>query len=79
MDAARRVIRYIKATPGQGVFLKADSRLQVEAYCDAGWGACPITRWTLTGYHVTIGGSLVSWCTKKQTTVSRSSAEAQYR
>jgi len=79
MDAARRILRYLKATPGHGILLKTDTLLQVEAYCDADWGACPITRRSLTGYLVTVGGSPISWRTKKQTTVSRSSAEAEYR
>jgi len=78
MDAACRILRYLKATPGQGILLKTDNLLHVEAYCDADWGACPITRCSLTGYLVTIGGSSISWHTKKQTTVSRSSAEAEY-
>ena len=79
MEAARRVLRYLKGTPGQGLLLKADSDLQVYAFCDSDWGACPLTRRSLTGYFVTIGGSPVSWKTKKQSTVSRSSAEAEYR
>ena len=79
MEAARRLLRYLKGNPGQGLFLKSDSNLQVYAYCDSDWGACPLTRRSLTGYFVTIGGSPVSWKTKKQTTVSRYSAEAEYR
>ena len=61
------------------MLLKADSDLQVYAFCDSDWGACPLTRRSLTGYFITIGGSPVSWKTKKQSTVSRSSAEAEYR
>ena len=78
MDAARRVLRYIKGSPGQGLLLKANSSLQVQAYCDSDWGACPLTWHSLTGYFVTLGGSPVSWKTRKQTVVSRSSAEAEY-
>ena len=72
MHAARRVLRYLKATPGKGILLRADNNLQVHAYCDTDWGACPLTRRSLTGYLVTLGGSSVSWWTKKQMTVSRS-------
>jgi len=79
MDAARRVVRYLKGTPGDGLFLSSTSNLQVYGYCDSDWGACPLSRRSLTGYFVTLGGSPISWRTKKQATVSRSSAEAEYR
>jgi len=79
MDAAHRVLRYIKGTPSCGIMLGTDCDLQIRAYCNADWGACPLTRRSLTDYLVMLGGSPISWKTKKQTTVSRSSAEAEYR
>ncbi|KAJ1695814.1 hypothetical protein LUZ63_012512 [Rhynchospora breviuscula] len=78
-DAALRVMRYLKGNPGQGVLLRADSKLQLNGYCDSDWASCPTTRRSLTGYFVLLGGSPISWKTKKQPTVSRSSAEAEYR
>lgn len=78
-DAASRVVRYLKSTPGQGVFLSSDPDLSLETYCDADYASCPLTRRSLTGYVVTLGGTPVSWKTKKQQVVSRSSAEAEYR
>ena len=53
--------------------------LTIIGYCDSDWGACPLTCRSLTGYLVTIGGSPISWKTKNQTTVSRSSAEVEYQ
>ena len=79
MEAAKRVLRYLKGNPGQGILLRSDSNLQLYAFCDSDWGACPLTRRSLTGYFVTLGTSPISWKTKKQSTVSRSSAEAEYR
>jgi len=79
MNAARRVLRYIKGSPDCGLVIHAHSDLQLIGYCDSDWGACPITRRSLIGYLVTLGDSPISWKTKKQTTVSRSSAEAEYR
>ncbi|KAJ4746686.1 Retroelement pol polyprotein-like [Rhynchospora pubera] len=78
-DAALRVVRYLKGHPGQGILLRTDSDLKLYGYCDSDWASCPITRRSLTGYFVKLGNSPISWRTKKQPTVSRSSAEAEYR
>ncbi|KAK3002439.1 hypothetical protein RJ639_020957 [Escallonia herrerae] len=78
-DAALRVLRYLKAAPSQGLFLPADSPLQIYAFCDSDWANCPFTRRSVTRYFVSLGNSPISWRTKKQPTVSRSSAEAEYR
>lgn len=77
-DAAIRVLRYIKGQPGQGILLRP-SDMQLNAFCDSDWAACPLTRRSLSGYFVLLGRTPVSWKTKKQPTVSRSSAEAEYR
>ena len=79
MQAARRLLRYLKGSPGDGILLHAKNDLQLYGFCDSDWGACPLSRRSLTGYFVTLGGSPISWKTKKQATVSRSSAEAEYR
>ncbi|CAM8906751.1 unnamed protein product [Rhodiola kirilowii] len=79
MQAARRVLRYVKNAPAQGLFYSSNATLQLAAYCDADWGACPVTRKSITGYCVTLGTGVISWKTKKQHVVSRSSAESEYR
>jgi hypothetical protein len=78
-EAALRVVRYLKGNPGQGVFLSSESDLRLHGWCDADWAGCPLTRRSLTGWIVFLGNSPVSWKTKKQHIVSRSSAEAEYR
>ncbi|XP_035541476.1 uncharacterized mitochondrial protein AtMg00810-like [Juglans regia] len=78
-NAVLKVIRYVKGTPGQGLFFPANSKMELVAYSDASWANCPEMRRSTTGFCVFIGISLVSWKYKKQTTVSRSSAELEYR
>ena len=69
----------MKTSPGQGILLKSDYELRLSGWCDSDWAACPLTRRSITGWLVFLGGSPISWKTKKQPTVARSSAEAEYR
>lgn len=79
MDDATRVVKYLKGSPGMGILFSARSTLHLTAYCDSDWTSCPMSRRSLTGFCFKLGNSLASWRTKKQSTVSRSSAEAEYR
>jgi hypothetical protein len=77
--ATIKIIHYMKNDPGQGLLYRNNSKLCIKAYSDADWATCPITRHSVTGYCVFLGDSLISWKCKKQSTVSRSSFEAEYR
>ena len=79
MNAAHKVLRYIKGNPGQGLLFSASSDLTLQAFADADWGTCPDSRRSVSGFCVFLGGSLISWKSKKQDVVSRSSTEAEYR
>lgn len=74
-----RVIRYIKGSPGQGIFFPSTNNLQVKIYCYADWVTCPFSRRSLSAYAVKIVGAMIAWKVKKQVTMSKSSAEAEYR
>ncbi|GJR64379.1 putative RNA-directed DNA polymerase [Tanacetum coccineum] len=79
LEAANRVLGYLMATPGQGILLSRAGDPVLTAYCDSDWFGCPYTRRSCTGYLLLLDGTPISWRTKKQSVVSRSSAEAEYK
>ena len=78
-NAVIRILRYLKKAPGQGLLYEDKGNSQIFGYCDADWAGCPMDRRSTTGYCVFLGGNIVSWKSKKQSNVARSSAEAEYR
>ncbi|XP_050207390.1 uncharacterized protein LOC126656813 [Mercurialis annua] len=78
LQSAMTVLRYLKGSPGQGIYFSSTAILQMRAYCDSDWTGCPETRRFLTGYCIFLASSLISWKSKKQQVVSRNSTEAEY-
>lgn len=72
------ILRYLKGTPGQGVFFSAASHLKLKAFSDVDWGTCPEAHKSITGYCVFLGGSLVSWKSKQHPTIFISSSKSEY-
>lgn len=79
LTSALRVLRYLKTNPGQGIFLNTNPSPKLVAFCDADWASCPETRWSVSGFYIALGGSPISWKSKKQASLSLSYAEAEYR
>lgn len=75
----KRILRYLKGTISMGLRILKESTLHLYAFSDADWAGCPTTRRSTTGYCTFLGSNCISWSAKKQPTVSRSSAEAEYR
>ncbi|GKC18289.1 ribonuclease H-like domain-containing protein, partial [Tanacetum coccineum] len=81
LKTALKVIRYLKSSPGKGinVIKQSASGIASKAYSNADWTKCTNTRRSITSYCLFMCGSLISWKSKKQNTISKSSTEAEYR
>ena len=76
MNALKRVLRYLQGTLSFGLHLYKSSISKLVGYTDADWGGCPDTRRSTSGYCVFLRDNLISWSSKRQPTLSKSSAEA---
>lgn len=75
----KRLLRYIRGTTSHELQFAGGSSIALAAYSDADWAGCSDTRRSTSGYCVYLGDSLVSWSSKRQPTISRFIAEAEYR
>nr|GEV35333.1 ribonuclease H-like domain-containing protein [Tanacetum cinerariifolium] len=78
-SALKLILRYIRGTLDYRLQVFSSSTTSLVSYLDADWAGCPTTRRLTSGYCVFLGTNLLSWSSKRQTTVSRSSVEAKYR
>ncbi|XP_031273591.1 uncharacterized protein LOC116132056 [Pistacia vera] len=79
MNAVIRILRYLKSSPGKGIMFTKGSSLDIKRYTDVGWAGSVDDRSSTSGYFTFVGGNLVTWQSKKQEVVARSSAKAEYR
>ena len=78
-QAALRVLRYLKGTVGLGLTFKKTGKLDIAIYTDSDYGGSLVDRRSTTGYCTVFGGNLVTWRSKKQSIVSKSRTEAEFR
>jgi hypothetical protein len=75
----KHILRYLNGSSTHGLTLQASQSMHLHAYSDSDWASCPDDRRSTTGFCVFLGASLISWSSKKQQIVSRSSTDVEYR
>ena len=78
-DVVLKILRYLKDTIFDGLHFSSHSSLTIQAYSDADWAGDPTDCRFTTGYCFLLGDSLISWRSKKQTVITRSSTKVEYR
>src|SRR5262249_19820714 len=77
--AAKRLLRYLKNTIQFVLSLRRHQPLQLTAYSNADWAGNSDDYTSISAYVIYLGNYPISWCSKKQHTIARSSTEAEYR
>jgi hypothetical protein len=76
--AVKNIFRYLKGTEEFGLFYPKGKDLSLIAYIDADWAGCIDDRRSTNGATFYLGECLVSWLSKKQSSVSLSTVKAEY-
>ena len=79
LEAAYRILRYLKGSLGRGFYFKKGDHRGLEIYTDADWAGSITDRRSTFGYCPYVWGNLVTWQNKKQNVMARSSAKAEFR
>jgi hypothetical protein len=78
LQAVKRIFRYLKETMTYGLWYPSNQNFQLTAYSDADWANCVDERKSTSGGAFFLGDSLVAWLSKKKSSISLSTTEAEY-
>jgi hypothetical protein len=73
---SKHVLRYIHGTIGYGLKYETNVDLRLEGYADANWAGSAVDKKSTSRSGFTLGSTIVSWCSRKQSSVALSTTEA---
>nr|KAJ0192955.1 hypothetical protein LSAT_V11C800440770 [Lactuca sativa] len=76
--AVKRIFRYLKGTQNLALWYPRDSAFELYGYTDSDYAGCNLDKKSTSGGCHFLGNRLISWSSKKQTSVAISTAEAEY-
>ncbi|XP_016206366.1 uncharacterized protein LOC107646714 [Arachis ipaensis] len=76
--AVKRILRYLVGTTEYGLRFSKFTNFRIYGFCDSDWASDVDDRKSTNGYGIYLGSNLVSWASRKQTAVSKSSTEAKF-
>jgi hypothetical protein len=79
LTTMKHTLCYLWGTLDYGLLLRCSTSSELTVYAGADWAGCPNIRCSTSGYVMFLGANLVSWSSKRQNVVSRSSGKAEYR
>ncbi|XP_070672510.1 secreted RxLR effector protein 161-like [Malus domestica] len=79
LHVVKKILRYLKGSIRRGILMRNNGSTQIQGYTDADWAGNALDRKSTTGYCTFLVGNLVTWKSKKQNVIARSSAKAEYR
>jgi len=75
LQALNRIFQYLKVSPGKALLFKKGENLSMKIYADADYAGSIVDKISTISYCMFLGGNLVTWRSKKQNAVARSSAK----
>jgi hypothetical protein len=76
--ATKHVLRYLRGTIGYGLRYASNVDMRLLEYVDFDWAGSAVDRKSTSGCCFSLGSSMVSWCSRKHTSVALSTTEAKY-
>jgi hypothetical protein len=79
LEVVKRILQYVQGMFKIGLKFHQSSSLRPSTFSNADWAGCPDDRRSTEGFAIYLGANLVSWSSRKQSTVSRSSTDVEYK